>query len=449
VGNYTGRQVCCLNGDNVYIGCNVGDTIRCNQNRLSVLIGGNVVSGSNNYICCCFSRNVAIGALALCKAGCHGGTCCQYNIAIGAKAGEFACCLKCDILIGTWTGRYRYASTGTPLSNNIYIGSTAGQYAYPQCGGYTIGIGYQAMYWGGYDNIGIGFYAGRFNCQCIGGKGKNVLIGGCAGYYIGCSNTSAGFAALYSSRNALGNTAVGAFALYCLGYSAAASYSIAVGYAAGKTNSSGTNNASGCFNLYLGRESKSSSTTGHWQYAIGSLACAGGANTMTIGNSSVTMQYYCGCMVKSGGSFRIVHPNPEKKDKFLYHSFVESPTAGDNLYRWSFNVSNCEHCFKLPNYYKYLNECNMAWVYPADHFGEGHAKLDEEKENLIIKTNKDGCYNVLLIGTRCDEFVKRKNGGWRGTEVDMTEQEIKSNYDKNKRICSLLPPTKYNDSHTP
>jgi hypothetical protein len=91
----------------------------------------------------------------------------------------------------------------------------------------------------------------------------------------------------------------------------------------------------------------------------------------------------------------------------------------------------------------------MAWVYPADHFGEGHAKLDDTKENLIIKTNKDGCYNVLLIGTRCDELVKRKVGGWRGTEVDMTEQEIKSNYDKNKRICSLLPPTKYNDSHTP
>ena len=76
----------------------------------------------------------------------------------------------------------------------------------------------------------------------------------------------------------------------------------------------------------------------------------------------------------------------------------------------------------------------MAWVYPADHFGEGHAKLDEEKENLIIKTNKDGHYNVLVIGTRCDAAAVK---AWTGIEVDMDKSEIEGNYDKNRQICSL------------
>ena len=68
---------------------------------------------------------------------------------------------------------------------------------------------------------------------------------------------------------------------------------------------------------------------------------------------------------------------------------------------------------KLPNYYKYLNTCNMAWVYPTDHFGQGHAKIDDKKENLIIKTDTDGCYTVLLMGTRCDAWALKH---WQGTE---------------------------------
>ena len=108
-----------------------------------------------------------------------------------------------------------------------------------------------------------------------------------------------------------------------------------------------------------------------------------------------------------------MHPNPKKINKWLHHSFTESPNAGDNLYRHKFNISNCEHCFKLPNYYKYLNTCNMAWVYPTDHFGQGHAKIDDKKENLIIKTDSDGCYTVLLMGTRCDAWALKH---WQGTE---------------------------------
>ena len=78
----------------------------------------------------------------------------------------------------------------------------------------------------------------------------------------------------------------------------------------------------------------------------------------------------------------------------------------------------------LPEYYKYLNENNMAWVKPLGHFGEAYAEVDSKEENLIIKSNKDGKYNILLVGTRKDEDAAK---AWNGVEEDMTESDILSN----------------------
>ena len=55
----------------------------------------------------------------------------------------------------------------------------------------------------------------------------------------------------------------------------------------------------------------------------------------------------------------------------------------------------------------------MSWVKPVGHFGDAFAEVDEKQENLIICSNKDGQYNVLLIGTRKDEAVKE----WEGVET--------------------------------
>jgi hypothetical protein len=68
---------------------------------------------------------------------------------------------------------------------------------------------------------------------------------------------------------------------------------------------------------------------------------------------------------------------------------------------------------ELPDYYNDLNENSMAWVKPVDHFGSAYAEVDEGQKNLLICSDKDGCYNVLLIGTRCDMRAKE---GWLGTE---------------------------------
>ena len=48
-----------------------------------------------------------------------------------------------------------------------------------------------------------------------------------------------------------------------------------------------------------------------------------------------------GNISKSGGSFSIDHPNPAKtKTHRLVHGFVESATAGDNIYRFVVEIKN-------------------------------------------------------------------------------------------------------------
>ena len=63
-----------------------------------------------------------------------------------------------------------------------------------------------------------------------------------------------------------------------------------------------------------------------------------------------------GALSKTSGTFDIVHPDPSKAiDGWrLRHSFVESPTRGDNLYRWEVEVTDGEAIIDLPDYFKYL-----------------------------------------------------------------------------------------------
>ncbi len=135
----------------------------------------------------------------------------------------------------------------------------------------------------------------------------------------------------------------------------------------------------------------------------------------------------CGCLASSGrtlcvngtlsktaGSFAISHPNPSKNTACeLFHSFVESPTAGDNLYRFEVEVENGTATIDLPDYYKYLNENDQVWVNPKNHFGRAYGVVNQEQTALTVFADTDGSYNVLLIGTRKDEDAAK---AWKGTE---------------------------------
>ncbi len=126
---------------------------------------------------------------------------------------------------------------------------------------------------------------------------------------------------------------------------------------------------------------------------------------------------FFGTITKTGGSFKIPHPDTSKTETHtLWHSFVESPTAGDNIYRWQVDVTAGSLTFDLPDYYSFLNCDDMAWVSPVGHFGAGYAQVSEDQKKLTVTCNADGKYNVLLIGTRKDEAA---TSSWTGVEREI------------------------------
>ncbi len=121
-----------------------------------------------------------------------------------------------------------------------------------------------------------------------------------------------------------------------------------------------------------------------------------------------------GNLSKGSGSFDIPHPDPKKpKGTRLRHSFVESPTAGDNIYRYVVNVVKGKAKIKLPSYFKHLNKNPQAWVSPVNVLGIARAVCSLTE--VRIYASKDGKYNVLVIGTRKDP-IATKNWEKKGLE---------------------------------
>lgn len=119
-----------------------------------------------------------------------------------------------------------------------------------------------------------------------------------------------------------------------------------------------------------------------------------------------------GNLSKNTGSFDIPHPDPIKKDKNyrLRHYFVESPTAGDLIYRFIINIDNdnLTDTITLPDYFKFLNTNVQVFVSPKKHFGIAYGEINEEMTELLITANQKGLYNVLVIGTRNDELAVKE-----------------------------------------
>jgi hypothetical protein len=125
--------------------------------------------------------------------------------------------------------------------------------------------------------------------------------------------------------------------------------------------------------------------------------------------------YICGSLSKTSGCFSIPHPDPAKNSTHnLQHSFVESPTEGDNIYRWQVQTTAGTNVITLPTYYRFLNKNDMVWVSPYRNFGSAYGEVTADQCCVVICSNQDGCYNVLLIGTRKDELAV---DAWTSPEV--------------------------------
>ena len=277
---------------------------------------------------------------------------------------------------------------------------------------YQTAVGYCAMNaGGGIQAIAIGYkaaqHAGQFsptddnlNMIAIGTESLNIAT-------TSCYTVAIGYRAGYDNVDGKENTYVGSLAGQNNDDNPAGSGAVFLGYNAGMCVKKS------CGSIFLG--ACSYGTTCAWAHCcivIGNSLTGSGCGKMCSGSFTFT-----GSVSKSSGSFRIVHPNPAKSEtKDLWHSFVESPNEGDNLYRFSLDVTGCRGVITLPNYYRHLNKNDQIWVSPVGHFGAAYGTVTENQECAVICTNADGCYNVLLVGTRKDRAATH---AWKGTERDV------------------------------
>lgn len=155
----------------------------------------------------------------------------------------------------------------------------------------------------------------------------------------------------------------------------------------------------------IGTITTSSNLTTVGTVTIGSIPMSESpAGTITLtGNLRVT-----GGFAAASKNFLIPHTDPEKRGWLLRHSTVEAPTRGDNLYRFKIDIQSDggEIDISLPSYWKHLNEDPQVWVTAIGQFANGYGYVDETSNKLIIKGEKKGGYNVLLVGTRKDRLAK-------------------------------------------
>ncbi len=114
-----------------------------------------------------------------------------------------------------------------------------------------------------------------------------------------------------------------------------------------------------------------------------------------------------GSISKGSGSFDIAHPDPKKKETHrLRHYFVETPSAGGNIYKYQIECVAGDNYIDLPDYYQYLNKDSLVWVNPVKHFGRAWGEVEENRKVRIV-VEKKGIYNILIFGDRKDETAMK------------------------------------------
>ena len=243
------------------------------------------------------------------------------------------------------------------------------------------------------------------------GSSKNVILNGLCGTIQGDNNVILnGFTnCIFNNQNIIGN---GAQNLLCGSVSTILNGQQNQIYGGTyNTMLNGNNNGfNGCFNTVSGYQNIFFGRC----YVSAFGCCLQPTADCTLYANNLCI---CGNTNASGiKSFVIPHPDPikEKCGCMLKHSAIETPTAGDNIYRYKVSTCNCSATLELPDYYKFLNCDDQVLVSAKNHLGYGFGIMNEEQTSVEINTNSEGDYNVIIIGTRKD---KGAIDGWKGVEV--------------------------------
>ena len=109
----------------------------------------------------------------------------------------------------------------------------------------------------------------------------------------GNSNTSLGYNALYSANVSVENTAVGSSALSGI-LGALSAHNVGVGSQAGKFITDGSSLSIATNSIFIGQNTRALANNQTNQIVIGHNAIGNGSNSVTIGNSSITENYFTG-----------------------------------------------------------------------------------------------------------------------------------------------------------
>jgi hypothetical protein len=147
------------------------------------------------------------------------------------------------------------------------------------------------------------------------------------------------------------------------------------------------------------------------------LTVANTVENLTVGNLNVT-----GNLSKSSGNFKIDHPL-DPANKFLYHSFVESP---DMMNIYNGNIVTDKHgvaTVELPDYFEALNQDFRYQLTVIGQFAQAIVVKEISKNHFTIKTNKPSVkVSWQVTGVRHDAYaeahrivVEEDKGKERGT----------------------------------
>ncbi len=229
----------------------------------SNIVGSNNVAIGNVLLSSTTDNNVGMGS------GLGGGSTSQ-TVGVGSNIA-----ITCNATDSIFFG-YAAASALTTSNNSVVIGSQALGAATGTTGAGSIAIGYQASYTNNTAiQTAIGYQAcwsatARGNgCTAIGYQALYTNGVGTASTTLSAANTVVGYKSLYANTTGRFNTALGHQA----------------GWGAAGTNA----NTTGANNTYIGYQTIGSASTNSNETVIGASAAGAGSNSVTLGNTSVSL----------------------------------------------------------------------------------------------------------------------------------------------------------------
>ncbi len=350
----------------------------------------------------------------------------QFNSFFGANAGTLNEGGENNAFFGAFAGNANVFG-----HSNAFFGRNAGRQnksSYNAFFGRDAGMANTT----GSGNAFFGALAGDLNTE----GAENAFFGRLAGH----SNTTGGSNSFFGNAAGYGNISGGSNSIFggAAGYNNKAGRNSFFGAAAGFKNTTGEDNSffgqaagretnTGARNTFIGQEAGKTNTTGNnntivgadanvatggqsFSTAIGSGAKVSTSNTVVLGRSADTVRIpgnllVTGAVSKGGGSFVIDHPL-DPLNKYLYHSFVESPDMM-NIYNGNVTTNARGHAVvRLPAYFEALNRDFRYQLTVMGRFAQAIVARKISGNSFVIKTNRPRVeVSWQVTGVRRDAYA--------------------------------------------